>query len=60
MNGTENNNRAASHDFQTALRLLEERLRSLEDSEDIINGLLQGAAEFMVRPELPLWKRTGI
>ena len=46
MNGTENNNRAASHDFQTALRLLEERLRSLEDSEDIINGLLQGAAEF--------------
>ena len=31
MNGTENNNRAASHDFQTALRLLEERLRSLED-----------------------------
>ena len=46
MNSTENNNRAASHDFQTALRLLEERLRSLEDSEDIINGLLQGAAEF--------------
>ena len=46
MSSTENNNRAASHDFQTALRLLEERLRSLEDSEDIINGLLQGAAEF--------------
>lgn len=46
MNSTENNNRAASHDFQTALRLLEERLRSLEDSEEIINGLLQGAAEF--------------
>lgn len=46
MNSTENNNRAASQDFQTALGLLEERLRSLEDSEDIINGLLQGAAEF--------------
>ena len=46
MKSTESNNRAASHDFQTALRLLEERLRSLEDSEDIINGLLQGAAEF--------------
>lgn len=46
MNSSENNNRAASHDFQTALGLLEERLRSLEDSEDIINGLLQGAAEF--------------
>lgn len=46
MNGSENNNRAASHDFQTALGLLEERLRSLEDSEAIINGLLQGAAEF--------------
>lgn len=45
-NNTENSNRAASHDFQTALRLLEERLRSLEESEDIINGLLQGAAEF--------------
>lgn len=43
MNGTENNNRAASHDFQTALRLLEERLRSLEDSEDIINGLPNSA-----------------
>lgn len=47
MNSTENNNRAASQDFQTALGLLEERLRSLEDSEDIINGLLQGAAEFL-------------
>ena len=46
MSSTENNNRAASHDFQTALGLLEERLRSLEDSEAIINGLLQGAAEF--------------
>lgn len=46
MSSTENNNRAASHDFQTALGLLEERLRSLEDSESIINGLLQGAAEF--------------
>ena len=46
MKSTESNNRAASHDFQTALRLLEERLRSLEDSETIINGLLQGAAEF--------------
>ena len=45
-NSRENSNRAASHDFQTALRLLEERLRSLEESEDIINGLLQGAAEF--------------
>ena len=33
MNSSENNNRAASHDFQTALGLLEERLRSLEDSE---------------------------
>lgn len=40
MNSTENNNRAASHDFQTALGLLEERLRSLEDSEAIINSLL--------------------
>ena len=60
MSSTENNNRAASHDFQTALRLLEERLRSLEDSETIINGLLQGAAEFMARPELPSWKRIGI
>ena len=46
MNSTENNNRAASQDFQTALGLLEERLRSLEDSEAIINDLLQGAAEF--------------
>ena len=46
MSSTENNNRAASHDFRTALGLLEERLRSLEDSEAIINGLLQGAAEF--------------
>lgn len=46
MNSLENNNRAASQDFQTALGLLEERLRSLEESEDIINGLLQGAAEF--------------
>ncbi len=46
MNSSENNNRAASHDFQTALGLLEERLRSLEDSEAIIDGLLQGAAEF--------------
>lgn len=46
MNSSENNNRAASQDFQTALGLLEERLRSLEDSEAIINGLLQGAAEF--------------
>lgn len=46
MNSSENNNRAASQDFQTALGLLEERLRSLEDSEDIIDGLLQGAAEF--------------
>ena len=46
MSSTENSNRAASHDFQTALGLLEERLRSLEDSEAIINGLLQGAAEF--------------
>ena len=46
MNSLENNNRAASQDFQTALGLLEERLRSLEDSEDIIDGLLQGAAEF--------------
>mgnify|MGYP004509905735 FL=1 len=46
MNSSENSNRAASHDFQTALRLLEERLRNLEESEDIINGLLQGAAEF--------------
>lgn len=45
-NSIENSNRAASHDFQTALRLLEERLRNLEESEDIINGLLQGAAEF--------------
>lgn len=54
MNSLENNNRAASQDFQTALGLLEERLRSLEDSEDIIDGLLQGAAEFTVRPELPL------
>ena len=43
MNSLENNNRAASQDFQTALGLLEERL---EDSEDIIDGLLQGAAEF--------------
>ena len=31
MNSSENNNRAASHDFQTALGLLEERLRSLEE-----------------------------
>lgn len=46
MNRTENSNRAASPDFQTTLRLLEERLRSSEDSEHIINGLLQGAAEF--------------
>lgn len=46
MSSKENSNRAASHDFQTALGLLEERLRSLEDSEAIINGLLQGAAEF--------------
>ena len=46
MNSSENNNRAASQDFQTALGFLEERLRSLEDSEDIIDGLLQGAAEF--------------
>ena len=46
MNSSENNNRAASQDFQTALGFLEERLRSLEDSESIINGLLQGAAEF--------------
>ena len=46
MNSLENNNRTASQDFQTALGLLEERLRSLEDSEDIIDGLLQGAAEF--------------
>ena len=30
----------------SAVGLLEERLRSLEDSEDIIDGLLQGAAEF--------------
>ena len=53
MNSSENNNRAASHDFQTALGLLEERLRSLEDSEDIINGLLQGAAEFYVTEQFP-------
>lgn len=46
MNRTENSNRAASPDFQTTLRLLEERLRSSEDSENIINGLLQGAAEY--------------
>lgn len=46
MNSLKNNNRAASQDFQTALGLLEERLRCLEDSEDIIDGLLQGAAEF--------------
>lgn len=46
MNSKENNNHTAPHDFQIALRLLEERLRSLEESEDIINGLLQGAAEF--------------
>lgn len=48
MNSLENNNRAASQDFQTALGLLEERLRSLEDSEDIIDGLLQGAARASV------------
>lgn len=48
MNSLENNNSAASQDFQTALGILEERLRSLEDSEDIIDGLLQGAAEFYV------------
>ena len=53
MNSSENNNRAASQDFQTALGLLEERLRSLEDSEDIINGLLQGAAEFYVTEQFP-------
>ena len=46
MKSTKETSRAASNDFQTALRLLEERLRSLEDSEDIIDGLLQGAAEF--------------
>ncbi len=46
MNSSENNNCATSQDFQTALGLLEERLRSLEDSEAIINGLLQGTAEF--------------
>ncbi len=32
--------------FHEGLRMLEESLRSLEDSEDIIHGLLQGAAEF--------------
>lgn len=41
MSSTENNNRAASHDFQTALRLLEERLRSLEDSEDMESMKMQ-------------------
>lgn len=54
MNSLENNNRAASQDFQTALGLLEERLRSLEESEDIINGLRKVQRSFTVRPELPL------
>ena len=46
MNSSENNNRAASQDIQTILGFLEERLPSLEDSADIIDGLLQGAAKF--------------
>ena len=46
MKSTKETSRAASNDFQTALRLLEEQLRNLENSEDIIDGLLQGAAEF--------------
>ena len=33
-------------DFQTALQRIEEQLRDCEDSETIINRLLQGAAEF--------------
>ncbi len=33
-------------DFQAAIRLLEKRLRDIEDSEEVIHGLLAGAAEF--------------
>lgn len=46
MKSTKETSRAASNDFQTALCLLEEQLRNLENSEDIIDGLLQGTAEF--------------